>query len=127
MLAYLLVFAGAGLGGMVRHGVNGVSLRLFGPDMPIGTPIINVVGSFLMGVLGGWFLLRGGSGPGWKLFLTTGVLGGFTTFSTFSLEAALLYERGQLGGAALYIASSVGLGIAALLGGLALVRHFVPA
>ena len=127
MLAYLLVFAGAGLGGMVRHGVNGISLRLFGPDMPIGTPIINVVGSFLMGVLGGWFLLRGGSGAAWKLFLATGVLGGFTTFSTFSLEAALLYERGQLGGAALYIAGSVGLGIVALLGGLALVRHFVPA
>ena len=123
---YLIVFAGAGLGGMLRHGLNGLSLRLFGPDLPIGTPVINVLGSFLMGLLGGWFLLRSGSRPGWRLFLTTGVLGGFTTFSTFSLEAALLWERGALGQAALYVVGSVGLGVLALFGGLALVRSFSP-
>ena len=123
---YLIVFVGAGLGGMLRHGLNGLSLRLFGPDVPIGTPVINVLGSFLMGLLGGWFLLRSGSGPGWRLFLTTGVLGGFTTFSTFSLEAALLWERGALGQAALYVVGSVGLGVLALFGGLALVRSFSP-
>ncbi|RYY14516.1 MAG: fluoride efflux transporter CrcB [Alphaproteobacteria bacterium] len=123
---YLIVFAGAGLGGMLRHGLNGLSLRLFGPDLPIGTPVINVLGSFLMGLLGGWFLLRSGSSLGWRLFLTTGVLGGFTTFSTFSLEAALLWERGALGQAALYVVGSVGLGVLALFGGLALVRSFSP-
>ncbi len=123
---YLIVFAGAGFGGMLRHGLNGLSLRLFGPDLPIGTPVINVLGSFLMGLLGGWFLLRSGSSPGWRLFLTTGVLGGFTTFSTFSLEAALLWERGALVEAALYVVGSVGLGVLALLGGLALVRSFSP-
>ena len=123
---YLIVFAGAGVGGMLRHGLNGVSLRLFGPDLPIGTPIINVVGSFLMGLIGGWFLVRGGSSPGWRLFLTTGVLGGFTTFSTFSLEAALLWERGALVQAAVYIIGSVGLGVLALFGGLALARAFGP-
>ena len=87
---YLIVFAGAGSDGMLRYGLNGLSLRLFGPDLPIGTPIINVLGSFLMSLLGGWFLLRSGSSPGWRLFLTTGGLDGVTTFSTFSLEAALL-------------------------------------
>ena len=124
---YLIVFAGAGVGGMLRHGVNGLSLRLFGPDVPIGTPIINVLGSFLMGLLGGWFLLRSGSSQGWRLFLTTGVLGGFTTFSTFSLEAALLWERGALVQAALYVVGSVGLGVLALFGGLALIRTLSPA
>ena len=124
---YLIVFAGAGLGGMLRHGLNGLSLRLFGPDLPIGTPVINVLGSFLMGLLGGWFLMRSGSSPGWRLFLTAGVLGGFTTFSTFSLEAALLWERGEVGQAALYVIGSVGLGVFALFGGLALVRSFSPA
>jgi CrcB protein len=124
---YLIVFAGAGLGGMARHGLNGLSLRLFGPDLPIGTASINVLGSFLMGLLGGWFLLRSGSSPGWRLFLTTGVLGGFTTFSTFSLEAALLWERGALVQAAGYIIGSVGFGILALFAGLALVRAFTPA
>ena len=108
----------------LRHGLNGLSLRLFGPDLPIGTPVINVLGSFLMGLLGGWFLLRSGSSLGWRLFLTTGVLGGFTTLSTFSLEAALLWERGALGQAALYVVGSVGLGVLALFGGLALVRSF---
>ena len=86
---YLIMFAGTGSDGMLRYGLNGLSLRLFGPDLPIGTPIINVLGSFLMGLLGGWFLLRSGSSPGWRLFLTTGGLDGVTTFSTFSLEAAL--------------------------------------
>ena len=124
MQAFLIVFLGAGSGGALRQAVNVLSLRLFGPQLLLGTPAINVLGSFLMGLLGGWFLLRTGSSQAWRLFLTTGVLGGFTTFSTFSLEAALLYERGELAGAAAYVAGSVGFGIAALFAGLALVRHF---
>ena len=124
---YLIVFAGAGLGGVVRHFINGIGLRLFGADTPVWTPFINVTGSFLMGVIGGWFLVRSGSGQGWRLFLTTGLLGGFTTFSTFSLEAALLWERGALLEAAAYVSGSVGLGVMGLFAGLALVRQLAPA
>ena len=124
MLSYLIVFLGAGLGGGLRHGVNSLSIKLLGSGWPVGTLAINVVGSFLMGALGGWFLVRTGSSQAWRLFLTTGVLGGFTTFSTFSLEAVLLYERGALLQATLYVVGSVGLGVIALVAGLALARHF---
>ena len=82
---YLIVFAGAGSDGMLRYGLNGLSLRLFGPDLSIGTPIINVLGSFLMSLLGGWFLLRSGSSPGWRLFLTTGRLGVLALFGGLAL------------------------------------------
>ena len=65
--------------------------------------MINVLGSFAMGLIAEYFALRRGLPQHWRLFLTTGILGGFTTFSAFSLEAALLYERGQIGGAAIYV------------------------
>ena len=124
MNAVLLVFLGAGLGGVLRHGVNLAAARILGAGFPWGTLAVNVVGSFLMGLIAGWLALR--AGEGWsqpvRLFLATGILGGFTTFSAFSLDAALLWERGQGGMAAAYVAGSVVVSLAALAGGLFLVR-----
>ena len=82
----------------------------------------NVTGSLVMGLLVGWFALKGGLPQHWQLFLTTGMLGGYTTFSAFSLDAAVLYERGAIGLAALYVALSVVLSIAGLFAGMAVVR-----
>ena len=123
MLSTLTVFLGAGLGGSLRHGVNLACGRWCGTEFPIGTLIINVIGCFSMGLLAGWFAFRSGGGQqGLRLFLTTGILGGFTTFSAFSLDTALLWERGQASGAAIYVIASVLLSIAACFGGLALIR-----
>ena len=94
---YLFVFFGAGIGGALRHGVNVGSVRLFGTGFPLGTLVVNIVGSFIMGLLAGYFLMRPGIGQHTRLFLTTGILGGFTTFSAFSLDAALLIERHAIG------------------------------
>lgn len=94
---YLIVFIGAGIGGSFRHGVNLLIPRLITTDLPVHTLIINIAGSFLMGLIAEYFALRGGFPQASLLFLTTGLLGGFTTFSAFSLETALLYERGQPG------------------------------
>ena len=119
----LLVILGAGLGGGTRHGVNLAVARLApGLGFPLATLVINILGSFLMGVLAEAFLIRGGESQSVRLFLTTGVLGGFTTFSTFSLDAVALYQRGEGTAAALYVLASVGLGIAGLVAGIALAR-----
>jgi CrcB protein len=122
MQAYLIVFLGAGLGGALRHGVNLASARLFGLDFPWGTLIINIVGSLAMGLIAEYLALKAGASQMWRLFLTTGILGGFTTFSAFSLDAALLWERGATGQAALYVAASVALSIAGLFFGMWLIR-----
>ena len=123
-LAYLIIFIGAGAGGAVRHGVNVASLRFFGSGFPFGTLTVNVAGSLGMGLLVGWFALRAEASQPWRLFLTTGVLGGFTTFSTFSLDVALLCERGQAGTAALYVVLSVGVALLGLFAGLFIIRQF---
>ena len=120
--AYLFVFLGAGVGGAMRHGVNMLTFRLFGPSFPFGTLAVNVLGSFAIGVLAGWFALRGDVSQGMRLFLTTGILGGFTTFSAFSLDAALFYQRGEFGAFAAYVGGSVVLSLAALFAGIALFR-----
>ena len=120
-MGFLIVFLGAGLGGAARHGVNLLALRL-GTTFPFGTLAINVSGSLLMGLAAGYFAYRGQLPQEWRLFLTTGVLGGFTTFSAFSLETALLYERGQTGAAIAYVVGSVVLAIGGLVAGLAIVR-----
>jgi CrcB protein len=121
-MLYLIVFLGAGLGGALRHGVNIASTRLFGLSFPYGTLIVNVVGSFAMGLLAGYFAFRPGMPQHMRLFLTTGILGGFTTFSTFSLDAAVLVERHAFGLAAGYVIGSVTAGLAALFLGLAVFR-----
>lgn len=126
MKSFLIVFLGGGIGAALRHGINLAALRTVGVQFPYGTLFINVLGSLLMGVAVGWFALRGDLPQGLRLFLTTGVLGGFTTFSAFSLEAALLYQRGEWRLAALYVAASVALAIAALFAGMALVRMGTP-
>ena len=124
MNSFLVVFLGAGFGGALRHGVNVAALRFIGSDFPIGTLAVNVAGSFVMGLFAAWFALKADPGQAWRLFLTTGILGGFTTFSAFSLDAVLLWERGQVGAAAVYVAMSVVLSLLALFAGLLIVRHF---
>ncbi|MCB8836866.1 fluoride efflux transporter CrcB [Aurantimonas sp. VKM B-3413] len=122
MLNVLIVAAGGGLGAAFRHLSGLAALRLLGPGFPWGTAFVNVVGSFLMGVLVEVLARRTGASTELRLFLATGFLGGFTTFSSFSLDAAVLYERGDLILAAVYVAGTLLLGIAALFAGLALVR-----
>jgi CrcB protein len=124
MTKTLLVFLGSGLGGAARYGVNVWSLKAFGPHFPAGTFIVNVVGGLAMGLIAGWFFFRaeGQWAQELRLFLTTGILGGFTTFSAFSLDAVVLFERGEHGLAALYVVSSVVFAITALALGLAIVR-----
>jgi CrcB protein len=122
---YLLVFIGAGLGGALRHSTNLASARLFGPDLPVGTLVVNLVGSLTIGCIAGYFAVRGHGSQTLQLFLTTGILGGFTTFSAFSLEAALLWERGQVVNFLVFVLASVILSIGGVFAGLALVRSGV--
>jgi CrcB protein len=121
-MLYLIVFLGAGIGGALRHGVNVAAARLFGFEFPYGTLIVNIVGSFAMGLLAGYFAYRPGIDQHVRLFLTTGILGGFTTFSAFSLDAALLIERHSYGLAAGYMVGSVAASVSALFFGLAVFR-----
>jgi CrcB protein len=121
---YLIVFAGAGIGGSLRHAVNMAASRL-GLAFPWGTFAVNVAGSFLMGLLTAWFAQRTGLPQHVRLFLTTGVLGGFTTFSAFSLDAALMWERGAWLPLAAYVTGSVILAIAGLFAGMAAARLLV--
>jgi len=121
-MLYLIVFFGAGLGGALRHGVNVGAARLFGYGFPLGTLIVNIAGSFLMGVLAGYFLFRPGVPQHVRLFLTTGILGGFTTFSAFSLDTALLIERHAYWLAAAYVAGSVAASVIALFAGMSIYR-----
>jgi CrcB protein len=121
-MLYLIVFLGAGIGGALRHGVNVAATRQFGLGFPFGTLIVNIVGSFAMGLLAGYFAFRPGISQHMRLFLTTGILGGFTTFSAFSLDTALLVERHSYGLAAGYVVGSIAAGLSALFFGLALFR-----
>ncbi|MFL1874397.1 fluoride efflux transporter CrcB [Hansschlegelia beijingensis] len=121
MVPVLLVALGGALGSVARYLVNIASSRVFGMGFPWGTLTVNVVGGFAMGLLAALLALKGGSQE-MRVFLMTGVLGGFTTFSAFSLDAVALWERGAAGLAAGYVAASVALSIGALFGGLALGR-----
>lgn len=102
----LLIFLGGGLGAMGRHFAGLAALRQFGPGFPYGTILVNVLGSLLMGLFIGWLVRKGGSTE-LRLFFATGVLGGFTTFSAYSLDVANLIERGAYGPALTYMMGSV--------------------
>ena len=121
-MGYLIVFLGGGIGAALRHGVNLNVARLLGTGFPYAPLLINITGSLVMGLAAGYFAFKGDASQHWRLFLTTGILGGYTTFSAFSLDAALLYERGELGAAALYVLLSVAVAIGGLFAGLAFVR-----
>jgi CrcB protein len=123
-VGYLIVFIGGGFGAAIRHGVNLGIARLLGTGFPYATLLINITGSLIMGLAAAYFAFKGDASQHWRLFLTTGILGGYTTFSTFSLDAALLYERGEVSVAALYVMLSVVVSIAGLFAGFALVRSF---
>jgi CrcB protein len=123
-MAYLIVFFGGGLGAATRHGMNVAVARALGTAFPYGTLIINITGSIVMGLIAGYFAFKGGASQHWRLFFTTGILGGYTTFSAFSLDAALLYERGALWSSLLYVVLSVMLSILGLFAGLYVVRQF---
>ena len=123
-MGFLIVFLGGGLGAALRHGVNISVARMIGTAFPYATMIENVTGSLVMGILAAYFAFKGDATQHLRLFMTTGILGGYTTFSAYSLDVALLYERGEIGMAALYASASVLLSIAGLFAGLALVRNF---
>jgi len=123
MAHLFLVALGGAIGSGARHLVNLAVLRLLGPNFPAGTLIVNVLGGFLMGLLVGFLALKyAGGGQGLRLFLATGILGGFTTFSAFSLDAVLLWERGEVLAAASYVVVSVVLSVGALVLGLMFMR-----
>lgn len=123
MMNYVLVFIGGGLGSSLRHTVNVVSQRFLGSHFPYHTFIINITGSTIMGLIAGYLAFKGDAAQSWRLFLMTGILGGYTTFSAFSLDAGLLYERGEVGLAVLYVLGSVVLSIIGLFAGLMLIRQ----
>jgi fluoride exporter len=116
------VALGGAIGASLRYLTNVSALRLFGSGFPVATLVVNVLGSFLMGVLVVVLARKGGNhlAP----FLMTGILGGYTTFSAFSLDALTLWERGEALTAFAYVAASVLLSLAAIAAGLALARSF---
>ena len=118
----LAVAAGGALGAVGRYLVISAVGQVFGTGFPLGTIVVNVVGSFLLGALTEAMALAWSPSPELRAMIVIGVLGAFTTFSTFSLDVALLYERGALGQAALYAGASVVLSIGAFFLGLALLR-----
>jgi len=121
-LPYLIVFVGSGIGGAMRHGVNVAAGRMLGTEFPFGTLIVNLTGALAMAIVAEALALWLGLPQHLRLFLTTGIIGGYTTFSTLTLDAATLYERGQLWGALAYLVVSIIGGLAAFWSGLVFVR-----
>jgi len=118
----LAVALGGALGSVMRYLVGIGAGRLFGTDFPWGTLIINITGSFVMGVFAGLFATRWNLPQAARIFLTVGICGGYTTFSTFSLDSFYLIERGEFAATAAYMVASALLSVGALIGAMHLVR-----
>lgn len=129
MSAYLFVAFGGAVGAAARHAASAAALKLWGPGWPHGTFAVNLTGGLMMGLLAGWLVHRSGaavlglSAQDVRLWLATGVLGGFTTFSAFSLEMALMIERKAVAAAALYALVSVLGALGAVFLGLLIARR----
>ena len=121
----LAVAAGGAVGAVGRYLIAAQALRLLGPNFPWGTLTVNVLGSFAMGVIVELSALRMSLSPPSRAFLVIGLLGGFTTFSAFSLDVSVLLERNEVGRAALYSLMSVVLSVGALFAGLAVTRSWL--
>lgn len=122
IMTILYIALGGGIGAVLRYLVTSQATHMLGTSFPYGTAIVNVTGSCLMGVLIGYFAKTLPHSMEMRSFLAVGVLGGFTTFSAFSLDAVNMIERGQVMQAVIYIGTSVILSIAALFVGLYLMR-----
>lgn len=120
----LLVMLGGAVGALGRYQMGRLAGHMFGLSFPYGTLGANVIGGFLMGALAGWLARFGHGGEPIRLLLAVGLMGGFTTFSSFSLEIVLMMERGQVALAGFYAAISVIASVAALFAGLTLMRAF---
>ena len=125
MTNLLLVAAGGAIGASLRHLSGMAAVRLFGSGFPWGTLFVNVFGSFLMGLFIAWMVKKTGVSNDVRLFMATGILGGFTTFSAFSLDVANMVERGAMSSAFIYIAASVIISLAAVFIGLWFGRSFL--
>jgi CrcB protein len=119
----ILVASGGAIGATLRYLTGTLALRTLGVTFPWGTLLVNVIGSFMMGLVAEYIIRRLGAGSEMRLFLMTGLLGGYTTFSAFSLDAVLMIERGAILGAGGYIAANVIGSIGALMLGLLLARN----
>ena len=119
------IAAGGALGAVLRHGVNVTAVKLLGHGFPYGTLGVNIIGSFVMGALVIVFAHLWQPSEATRMFFITGVLGAFTTFSTFSLDFAALWERQDYISAAVYLGASVLFSIAALFAGMAIMRSFI--
>lgn len=119
------IAAGGAIGAVMRHGVNVAAVKMFGHGFPWGTLGVNVLGSFIMGALVVVFAHIWQPSPAVKVFFITGLLGAFTTFSTFSLDISTLWERGDVMNAAFYVLGSLILSVGALFAAMAITRMVV--
>lgn len=122
ILAILAVALGGALGSVLRYLMNNGVTAMFKTSFPFGIMAVNILGGLVMGILIAWFAEQANASQTMRSFLMVGVLGGFTTFSTFSADTVLLWQRGEVMQAAMYAAGSVILSIVALLAGMAIVR-----
>lgn len=125
MHTLIAIAAGGALGALSRHFVSNAIMKITGGGFPYGTFTVNIVGSFLMGILIIAFAHRFDMTPALRALLTVGFLGSFTTFSTYSMETVLLIERGDFQSAALYAAGSLVVGVLALMAGMWLGRAMI--
>lgn len=122
-MTWLLVFAGGGLGALLRFELGGWVQARAGTDFPWGTLAVNTTGCLVIGWLAAWIDERGGASSAWRAFAIPGLLGGFTTFSAFGLETWRLLEAGRIGAAGANAAGSFALCLAAVALGVAIARH----